>query len=457
LFTGFSCYRPNMGDAIETLQMLKTSPGLRVAGGFGPTFHTDEFLGAGFDLVIRGEAEASVVALAKVLETGSRRFHLIPGASFLENGKPVHCPPSPAVPLDGLSFPARDTLPLVSARRSASHVSSSRGCMARCLFCSVIAFQREAAVPRWRARSAESVASELQSLFDVGVRHVKVVDDSFLEPPRDFDWCVEFADRMAEMVAGGMTLRGSIRADRVTRPIASELRRAGFVAFSCGIENFSDRALRRMNKSSNAQQNLEALEAFDAAGIFVQMGMILFDHDTSFEELLANALLLDRFDHIVTKGIFTEMYAAEGTNYTKLLRRQNRLLQSESIGQMNSVYRISDPKVEAIYKAVKYWHKTHVAIYDRTIDPVSAPKALSYDELRQFMRPIRRLRTLDNNFFSSLLEFSKGAVYSEELIRFTNIQISESTNEFARISNEVDILYQSFGMSYDAVINPFLG
>ncbi|WP_161495730.1 cobalamin-dependent protein [Bradyrhizobium japonicum] len=80
LWIGFSCYRSNMARAIEVMQLLRQR-GLQtptIAGGYRPTFHPDEFLNAGFDVVVLGEAEETVCERAKGTRgRGTARIHAL--------------------------------------------------------------------------------------------------------------------------------------------------------------------------------------------------------------------------------------------------------------------------------------------------------------------------------------------------------------------------------------------
>jgi anaerobic magnesium-protoporphyrin IX monomethyl ester cyclase len=459
VFVGFSAYRTNMATAVETLDLLRvrgfTTPA--VAGGYGPTFHAEDFIESGFQYVLRGEAEEAAVRLALELRKSAPSLAVIPGLSYkARSGTIRHNAPLAPPELDDLDPPDRDTLRLTLARRSAVHVSTSRGCLAHCLFCSIIAFQRAAGAPRWRHRSLTSVLNELRTLHDAGVRHVKVVDDSFLEPPRDATWCERLADGMHELGLGDMTLRGSIRADRVDLRTALALSRAGFVAFSCGVENFADTALKRMNKSASSAQNLSALAAFAEAGILVQMGMILFDQSTTMNELRTNAAALGLFDNVVTKGVFTEMYAAEGTAFTRHLRNRGLLQESESIATMNSSYKIADGQVRTAYKAMKLWHTAHARLYDKTIDPVSAPKALNRSELWSFMPAIRQLAGRDLRVFRVVIELIDAGVEGRDIEEHIRQMVLDASDESATINASVDALYAQARIEYDGDLNPFL-
>ncbi len=73
LFIGVSCYRSSLDDVGNVIKQLRASGynGVVTAGGFGPTFHDSDFLSGGVDIVLKGEAEDSIVELANLLNNGT--------------------------------------------------------------------------------------------------------------------------------------------------------------------------------------------------------------------------------------------------------------------------------------------------------------------------------------------------------------------------------------------------
>ncbi|MFI0773150.1 B12-binding domain-containing radical SAM protein [Streptomyces sp. NPDC021212] len=459
---GFACYRSNMDRAIETMHRLSRAGAdvLTVAGGYGPTFHADDFLEAGFDAVVRGEGEVPLRLLADHLRDGTPALDQIPGLSHRSAGGTVrHSPtPAPKLTLDELPHPARDTLHLTLARRSMVHIQTARGCQASCTFCSIVAFERVGGGATWRQRSVPDVVDELEALWQRGATHFKVIDDSLLEPPRDAAWSTELADEIARRGIKPR-MRGSIRADRVTEKAIAELARAGFFSFSCGIENFAQSALRRMAKRADVEQNRRALDIFRAHGIYVQAGHILFDDQTSLEELEENYHGMREYSWTISKGIFTEMYAAAGTNFTRRLGRQGALqVDRDNLG--NTRYEVLDARVRPLYRGLKQWHRAHSAIYDKAIDPLSAPKALEAGELAVMHRFAQELRRVDLDFFRSLLDLAAGrctaAALDDAVQELVRAELARTADWYGRLDDQVDRAYHDLGLVYDADANPFI-
>ncbi|WP_342216507.1 B12-binding domain-containing radical SAM protein [Nocardia abscessus] len=457
---GFSCYRTNMERAMETIRLVRDSgsTAFSVAGGYGPTFHAEEFVRAGFDAAVRGEGEIPLLQLIAHVRSGTPSLAAIPGLTHRNGDDVVHnAAPAPKLPMDELPHPQRDTLSLTIARRSLVHVQSARGCQASCTFCSIVAFERIAPGPTWRQRTIENFVDEVENLWRRGATHFKVIDDSFIEPPRDAEWCTDLADEI-ERRGISPRFRGSIRADRASDGVLRELARAGFFSFSCGIENFSASALRRMAKRADVPANCRALNAMKRYGLYVQAGHILFDDGTTVAELQDNYLLMRRYNWTISKGIFTEMYAAAGTNFTRKLRKTGELIDADSLG--NSRYAVRDRTARAVYSALKKWHSHHSAVYDKAIDPLSAPKTLAADELDTFHRISVQLRDKDLDFFGAVLDIVAQDIsiktIEQEVDELLDQQLRVSDDWYAAFEREVEAAYAHAGLVYDADPNPFL-
>lgn len=456
LYVGVSAYRSNLEQArrlVEELKKMEFSRPL-VAGGMGPTFYPEDFLRVGFDLVIRGEAEEAVCQLARHYQVGDPSLNKISGAGYFKNKEIVLEEINPSKQeIDQIIFPSRDTMPYVLKRHSLVQVLTARGCNAHCSFCSVIAFQKLNKISGWRERSILNIVTELEDISQQGASFIKIIDDSFIEPPRDEQWCHDFADEI-ERRGLNLTLRGSVRADRVSDDILRELKRAGFVSFSCGLENFSPRALKRMSKTATLEDNMRALELFRKYDLVMQQGMIIFDPGTTMVDLEENYSALRQYDFTVIKGVFTEMYAAEGTVLTKQLTKDDRLKESDRGGNRN--YDISDPKAAKVYLAIKEWHRNHAWLYDMAIDPISAPKALTRVEMDMFLPLIKDIRHHDLDFMRKIMDLVNEGYSQLQLEEVTKVEIKNSQPWFESFKQRLMVIYDKVNLIYDAENNPFI-
>jgi radical SAM superfamily enzyme YgiQ (UPF0313 family) len=456
LFVGISSYMSNTMPTVELMQKLKQSNASinLVCGGFGPTFYPEEYLKNGADIVIRGEGEEIICNIANALKL-NKPINDVKGISYINDSKEiVNNVSAPLIKnLDIIPFPSRDTMEAVLDRKSTVNMLTARGCSGNCAFCSVISFFRLSEGKVWRTRSINNIVDELKDLYNNGIEHIKVVDDSFIDGIRDEKWAKDFADEI-ERRGIEVKLRGQIRADKITDSILYHLKRAGFYSFACGIENGSESALRRMNKTASLKDNENALELFKKYNYLVQMGYILFDRYTTLQELEENYEFLKKYDFAVTKGIFSEMYSAEGTKLNAELRNSGELIESNFINN-NNKYSLVNEDANAVYNCLKSWHKSHSEIYDMTIDPLSSPKTITDEERQEFYNIAMILKKQDLLFFRKTLDMIKLAK-KHDLTQMLNQSICETREFYEKEYEEVKTLYKRSNLIYNADKNPFI-
>lgn len=453
LFVGISSYMSNTKPTIELINMLKkVDSNIKIAcGGFGPTFYPKEYLLNGSDYVMLGEGEESIVELANCIKKGILPIDVKNVGYKYNNDIIINNMRNLQEDLDKIPFPSRDFIDVTLNKKSTVNMLSSRGCSGNCEFCSVIAFFRLANGKVWRTRSIKNIVDEIEELYKNGITYIKMVDDSFVDGTRDEKWCKDFADEI-ERRNIKVRLRGQIRADKITDSILYDLKRAGFFSFACGIENGSETALLRMNKASSLRDNKRALELFKKYGYLVQMGYILFDKETTYKELIENYNFLSTYDYTVTKGIFSEMFSAEGTKLNTKLRDNKQIIESNFIDN-NNKYNIDNIVVKDIYDALKLWHKSHSYIYDMTIDPLTAPKAIDIEYLKSFYKCAINLKKKDLEVFKQVLLLAKN---SSDISSYIKSEITKTSSYYEGIKLKVKKIYDKCDLKYDAMINPFI-
>jgi anaerobic magnesium-protoporphyrin IX monomethyl ester cyclase len=343
------------------------------------------------DAILRGEAEDSLVQLADALRDG-RPWDGIPGIVFRRGDRTVLGPrPAKRIDLDALPFPARDEMPHRHLDVPAAPLVASRGCRAGCTFCSIRTFGRLSDGPARRARSARSVAEEMAELHrSSGARAFVFHDDDFFsgEPATDLAWAEELRGALAALGLPRVALIVKARPDDVDPRVVDALAALGLVRVFLGIETDAPAGLRALGRTLEPGANRRALAALRDRGIFVCSNLLLWEPDTTLDDLHANLDLLAAFPGQIFNLARTELY--EGAPLTRTTARRGRLL-GDYLGRD---YVVADPRAELA------WRVFRVAMGERCYPlhgVVNAAMGLGYDAhlLRHFHPTERAARLAD--------------------------------------------------------------
>ena len=137
------------------------------------------------------------------------------------------------------------------------------------------------------------------------------------------------------------------RADDVEPDLFRRLLGMGVVRAYVGVESGSDHSLQTLNKHTTVAQNRRALEVLHQVGMLADFGLIIFDPDSTVEDLRAN---LDFLREMGGAGLaplsFGRMEVYAGTPILQRLQREGRLAGN----YMAWNYTIPDPRVEMLWR-----------------------------------------------------------------------------------------------------------
>jgi anaerobic magnesium-protoporphyrin IX monomethyl ester cyclase len=244
-----------------------------IVGGPEPASYAVEYLDAGADVVVEGEAELTLQELLPALRAGS--IEGVPGIIFRRpDGAVARTPARPLIrDLDAQPWPDRER---VDIRRylqvwrehhgtGSVSVITARGCPYHCKWCSHSTFGKT-----HRRRSARAVVDEVEWILDrYAPEMLWMADDVFTI---HHGWMLEYAAEMKRRVLR-IPFECITRADRLNARMADTLAELGCFRVWIGSESGSQRILDAMERGVKVEQVREAVALCRASGI--QTGMFL--------------------------------------------------------------------------------------------------------------------------------------------------------------------------------------
>lgn len=240
----FSMQHRNAHRVCEVAKAVNSNV-LTVMGGAHPTVLPKETLGdPNVDFVIIGEGEYSTKELVDCLRDG-KDVSGVDGIAFKRDGAITVNPKTRFITdLDAIPFPARHLLPMekyfsinlphgVSSRYSPNTpLITSRGCPARCIFCSIHSIWGH----KFRARSVDSIMAELRQLKETyGVREVQFEDDNLTFDRKRAS--ALFRKMIAEKLDLAWTTPNGVALWRLDNELLREMRESGCYALCLAVES----------------------------------------------------------------------------------------------------------------------------------------------------------------------------------------------------------------------------
>ena len=272
-------------NAVEVLRRAReVNPSLfAMAGGPQPTIDAEGTLNRGFDAVLVGEAERSVVELLRSVEQGDD-WRTAAGVASLQQGQLLANPRTEYVAdLDELPFVSRDLINQRGyfLRNGYISVFNTRGCPYKCRFCKPT--QEKLFGKRPRARSPANVAEELLAIKRTyGSRTIYFKDDTLLLCGRAW-----FEELRRELDARKLKPRWFClgRVDQINEPLLLSMKAAGLTAIAFGVESGSQRVLDFYQKGTTPAHSRDAFGLCQRMGILTHAYLMLGAPDETVEDL----------------------------------------------------------------------------------------------------------------------------------------------------------------------------
>lgn len=249
-----------------------------IAHGSDSTDNPSMFLENGFDYVLCGEAEATLVQLCSSILHGEDVPEVEGLVRLDELGQPVQSLQRLAKNprWADLAFASRDLIDLEPYRSAwvkehgyfSTNMVSSRGCPFHCNWCA-----KPISGNKFHLRPAAAVAEEMKMLkVGAGVEHIWFGDDVFA---LNHHWVREFAEEVTRRNAA-LPFKIQSRADLMSEETVWNLKAAGCAEVWMGVESGAQSVLNAMDKGLTLPSVIAARRRLKEAGIracfFLQFG-----------------------------------------------------------------------------------------------------------------------------------------------------------------------------------------
>lgn len=272
-FIGISQWTHNRHISVELARICRDllPESTIVMGGGHATFCYEDILAEGspVDIVIRGEAETTLLELVSRLSFGIEWLS-IAGLAFRRNGTITVTPPRKSLnDLDRLPLPARhlDRSIGLDLELQSEFIVTTRGCPSTCYFCSSPDFWGK----RVRFRSPAAIVEEILYIRQrFGLIYFSIRDDTFTADRRRV---LEFCSLLQKQEVN-ILWNCQSRVTAIDEELAIEMKRAGCECIQLGVESGSPRILRQLGKNIAPAQIEQACALIREIGINLSIFLI---------------------------------------------------------------------------------------------------------------------------------------------------------------------------------------
>lgn len=418
---GFTVVLNHFPVQVEQLGLLLREAGYAgpiLVGGHSVSFFPERILAAVpvVDAVICGEGELPIGEIADAVGARSD-WSRVPGTAARVEGGIRRNGIRRLLDPELLGHPARDLTADIIDHDGLAAMSSSRGCYARCNFCSIPRFYglerigKGLASGDWLGRSAESAAAEVLDLHaQFGLLELLIVDDEFFGGSSvGFSRAVEFGDRLAAAGAP-VEMALSFRAENADPQTLARLRAGGLRHCFIGLESGVDDDLKLYGKGISAAQNREAVRIVKDLELTFQPGFMMFHYDSTIAQLQRNIEFLRSIGECKPVTVNSSVDPHFGAPITRVMRREEVV---DDHGLRMSM-RYKDARVRIVKKVAEDMVRSFQGFMN-TIAAVQS--AITYEWRRQVpgrrpevARAIDRFEAMVNERFVAVVEEALEAV-----------------------------------------------
>jgi radical SAM superfamily enzyme YgiQ (UPF0313 family) len=312
----------------SVLDLLRRDSGAAI-GAFGlfPTLSPGRLLqfAPQLDFILAGEFEDTLAELLPAF-TERRAVAALPGVA-LRGGAFL---PRPLI-ADLSQLPVPDDVG-ANLGYATMNIAASRGCYGECSFCFI---RRYYGCSRRRTRSLASLERELETrLSRRDIKNLYFIDPTFIAPGEGERERAREIGRIARRF--GLPFGFETRVDGIDGDLLANLAENGATSVFLGIESGCDSVLQRIGKRISTGQIRRVVRAVRESGIWLNLGFIMFEPDSTLAELEENYNFLEELEllegHELTANLlYHNQIVLSGSAAWERFGREGRLLLDERL------------------------------------------------------------------------------------------------------------------------------
>ena len=299
---GFSIWTGNRVTSFRLIRILKKiRPDIKIVTGgvHCSTLYEQILNNYPVDVVCIGEGESVINQLVENI-SNKRKLEEIKSIAFIKNGGVVRTADAPPISnLDSLPFPKHESF--LTPKSKIAYMSTSRGCVSRCVFCSASAYWRS-----WRQRSVKNIIEEIMYIKKrfPNIKHIQFTDDAFtLDNKRVIDLCQKLIEKKIRITWNCVT-----RVYPISLEMLKYMKKAGCKQISFGVESGSEKILKLIKKNVTKEQTMKAFKLAKQAKLKIYAFMIVGLPSESDETINETIGFLKKIDCAVPGASILEIH-----------------------------------------------------------------------------------------------------------------------------------------------------
>lgn len=456
---GFPIYSVNKDSVYKTVVKLnKMLPDVKMCfGGNLATFDGELLMNEMqiIDYIIKGEGELVFLDLLKCLE-GEKEFDDVPGLIFRRYNEIISNEGMQLIEnLDDVPFPARDILK--ENNKGIALLSTSRGCLSRCSYCSSQIFYK-----RFRCRSVQNVIKEIEMIKEnYGISCFYFTDSSLEDSVNTSNRALSIAKAIIENNIE-IGYFADFRAEVYKKFTDEDMKimiKSGLFGTCIGIEANNEQDLKIYNKIAKVEDNHKIMQFLEKNNLFLNPGFINFNPYSTHESLESNIRYLGKYK--LASNIYLVLSRLSIYKGTKIYKKVHK---DKLIDEGNFEYKFLDDRIEKLFDYLEKYVNRNIEIfqsihsyalegmgflyYMRRKYSISNDMH-SYDNITKNIDSIKLLLTDLNNsitkWFIELLNLSKVGWDEEKSDTISNILVN---NEYMnKLKDDMDKVWFSMTVS----------